>query len=163
MFLPKDEFAKVIKTTPLVSIDLCILKGREILLGKRINAPAKDFFFVPGGRICKSEFMKTAFERILKTELGFALKKDHYKFVKNLGCYEHIYKDNFLGNDDFSTHYIVIAYLISYEYLLKDFSEKKSEQHSDYSWLNIDELNSSSLKIHPNTLEYFTNPLLKKF
>ena len=95
MFLPKDEFAKVIKNTPLVSIDLCILKGREILLGKRINAPAKDFFFVPGGRIYKSEFMKTAFERILKTELGFALKNDHYKFAKNIGCFEHLYEDNF--------------------------------------------------------------------
>ena len=56
MFLPKDEYSKIIKQTPLVSIDVCILKGRNILLGKRINPPAKDFFFVPGGRIFKSEF-----------------------------------------------------------------------------------------------------------
>ena len=163
MFLSKDEFSKVIINTPLVSIDICILKGRNILLGKRINPPAKDFFFVPGGRIRKSELMKNAFERILSTELGLAVKKDHYKFVKNLGSYEHIYKDNFLGNESFGTHYIVIAYLISYEYLFKKYKKIQSEQHSEYIWFNVNSINGNYQKIHPNTQEYFKNSLIKNF
>lgn len=161
MFLTKDEFSKVIKNTPLISIDICILKGRSILLGKRINPPAKDFFFVPGGRIRKSELKKSAFERILKTELGFVLENDSYKLVKYLGCYEHLYEDNFLGNDDFGTHYVVLAYLISYEYLLKKYEEIRSEQHSEYVWVNIDEIDDNLKKIHPNTLAYFKNPILR--
>ena len=88
---------------------MCILKGRKILLGKRKNPPAKNFFFVPGGRIFKSELKKNAFKRILNNELGFSLKKGHYESVKELGCYEHFYEDNFLDNKDFSTHYLVLA------------------------------------------------------
>ena len=154
MFLKKDEFSKVIKNTPLIAIDICILKGRNILLGKRINPPAKDFFFVPGGRIRKSELIKNAFERILRTELGFSLENDDFKFAKNIGCYEHLYDDNFLGNNDFGTHYVVIAYLILYEYLFKKSNEIKSEQHSEYIWVNLDEKNSNNTRVHPNTLEY---------
>tara|TARA_B100000900_G_C20367829_1_gene629111 strand:- start:141 stop:629 length:489 start_codon:yes stop_codon:yes gene_type:complete len=162
MFLDQDLFVKIIKNTPLVSIDICILKGRNILLGKRVNPPAKDLFFVPGGRILKSEKKRNAFKRILRNELGFSLKNDHYKFVKDIGCYEHFYNDNFLGNIDFSTHYVVIAYLVPYESLLKNYSEITNEQHSDYIWFDMDKLINIS-QIHPNTLAYFDNPLLKNF
>ena len=163
MFLANNEFSRIIRTTPLVSIDICILKGRNVLLGQRINPPAKDFFFVPGGRIRKSELKRNAIERILKTELGFSLKNDHYKFLKFLGCYEHLYDDNYLGNNDFSTHYVVIAYLIPYESLLINYSKIKSEQHSKYIWFNIDDLKNSLYNVHPYTLAYFKNKIIKKY
>ena len=54
-FLSKTDFSFIVKNTPLISIDFCILKGKKILLGKRLNSPAKDFYFVPGGRIRKGE------------------------------------------------------------------------------------------------------------
>ena len=34
-------------------------KKSEILMGIRSNNPAKDFFFVPGGRILKNENIET--------------------------------------------------------------------------------------------------------
>ena len=160
MFLSKSDFSKVIKNTPLISIDLCILKGRKILLGKRKNPPAKNFFFVPGGRIFKSELKKHAFKRILKNELGFSLKKDNNKLVKELGCYEHFYEDNFLDNKDFSTHYLVLAYLIPFESIMKKKEEILNNQHSEYIWVDIDDTDNS-YKIHKNTLAYFKNPFLK--
>ena len=58
MFLSKSDFSIVISKTPLIAIDLCIVKDKKILLGKRINPPAKDFFFVPGSRILKDETIK---------------------------------------------------------------------------------------------------------
>ena len=112
MFLSDSTFSLVVKNTPLIAIDLCILKENMILVGKRINSPAKNYFFVPGGRIFKSELKKNALKRILKSELGLTFKKDHEKFVENLGIYEHFYDDNFLGEKDFGTHYVVIAYLL---------------------------------------------------
>ena len=49
MYLKKEEFLETIKNTPLVAIDLIIENDSgEILLGKRNNNPAKNFWFVPG-------------------------------------------------------------------------------------------------------------------
>ena len=58
---------EIIKATPLVSIDLIIRNpSHKILLGKRINRPAKDYWFVPGGRIIKNETIAHALKRISK-------------------------------------------------------------------------------------------------
>ena len=45
--------------------------------------------------------------RILKQELGYKLISENRKTF--LGVYEHFYDDNFLGNQDFKTHYIILA------------------------------------------------------
>ena len=162
-FLSSLDFSNIVSNTPLISIDFCILKGREILLGKRINPPAKNFFFVPGGRIFKSEIKSDAFKRILKNELGMAIKKGKEKFVIELGSYEHFYEDNFMDNKKFSTHYVVLAYLLSYELLTPIKGCEIKEQHSEYLWINVDKVNEYKYNIHQNTLEYFKNPLLRNF
>ena len=62
MELGDKEFREIIKNAPLVSIDL-IVKNREgkILLGLRINKPAQNTWFVPGGRIRKDETLDSVF------------------------------------------------------------------------------------------------------
>ena len=163
MFLSKSNFSNIVKSTPLVSIDLCILKGRHLLLGKRINPPAKDFFFVPGGRIFKSELINDALKRILKDELGFLLKDGYEIFLKNMGFYEHFYDDNFLENYEFGTHYVVIAFLVPFDSLINSQKQVLSDQHSVYIWFDKSNIKNNSKKIHKYTLEYFKNPLLKEF
>ena len=61
--LNHDDFVEVVKKTPLVSIDLIVENDRnEVLLGFRKNEPAKNYWFVPGGRILKNERIAEAFE-----------------------------------------------------------------------------------------------------
>ena len=163
MYLSKIEFAKVVSCTPLVSIDICILQGRKLLLGKRINSPSKNLFFVPGGRILKSESKLYALKRILKDELGLSINKNNINSLKLLGIYEHFYDDNFLDNNDFGTHYVVLAYLLKYESLEYLNEEIISNQHSEYIWLDIDKFNISSEEIHKYTLDYLKNPILSNF
>lgn len=44
MFLRQEEFATVVRCTPLISIDLLVENARgEYLLGQRLNRPAGDF------------------------------------------------------------------------------------------------------------------------
>ena len=163
MFLSETEFKNIVKSTPLFAIDLCIFKGRKILLGKRINSPAKDFFFVPGGRILKSELMRDAFSRILVQELGMHLRDGHDKFIKNLGLYEHFYEDNFLGNREFSTHYLVIAYLIQYDSLTEIKITNRYDQHSEFIWFPIDNIGKSNQPIiHEYTKAYLNNSLIQE-
>jgi 8-oxo-dGTP pyrophosphatase MutT (NUDIX family) len=65
------QFADVVRFAPLVSIDLVIRDpDGAMLVGMRSSAPAKGFWFVPGGRIRKNETIRNAFARILKAETG---------------------------------------------------------------------------------------------
>ena len=43
--LSNDEFKSIIKLTPLVAFDMIIEYDNKILLGKRINNPARGFYF----------------------------------------------------------------------------------------------------------------------
>lgn len=130
--LPLKTFKTVIESTPLVSIDLIVRnKNGNILLGKRTNRPAKGYWFVPGGRILKDESFGQAFKRLIKDELALSEAQPSFK-----GVYQHFYEDNF-SEDKFSTHYVVLAYEITFD---GDLLSLPDEQHNDYKWFEESEL-----------------------
>lgn len=151
MYLSESELKNVIKFAPLVTIDLCITDNNLILLGKRLNPPAKDTFFVPGGRIRKSETINNALDRIIFEETGRKIidKKD----LKFLGIYEHFYENNFLGNNDFKTHIVVIAYNIEISNLTEIDQSFSNQQHLEDIWHDMKI--SNNINIHPYTKNYF--------
>jgi len=81
-----------------------LIKNNKFLLGKRLNNPVKDYYFVHGARVLKSETIKKSIPRCSLFELGIELKNPTFR-----GIYEHIYDNNF-DNSDFGTHYINFAY-----------------------------------------------------
>lgn len=131
MKLDTGSFADIVKNTPLVSIDLIVKNvDNQVLTGLRKNNPAKDFWFMPGGRIFKNESLEQAFKRITQDELGFALSRQDFQF---LGIYEHFYDNNFTGNGEFGTHYVVLAHeiVLGRDVLL----DPPNDQHKEYQWL----------------------------
>ena len=148
MFLNSSTFSNIIENTPLISIDLIVKNDNgQILLGKRVNKPALNSWFVPGGRIYKDETLDDAFARIVKDELGLVISKDQASFY---GLYEHFYNNN-VFNDDFSTHYIVLAHEIN----ISDIPDTNT-QHSSYKWFDIQELLADE-NVYKYTKDYFTN------
>ena len=141
-------FKTIVACTPLVSIDLIVLNSQsQVLLGLRNNKPAQGYWFVPGGRICKGETFDIAFKRLVNDELGILYNISDAKFI---GHYQHIYSDNFSG-EDFSTHYITLGYLFKND---MNITALPSEQHVNYKWWDIDILLSSE-DVHDNTKAYF--------
>lgn len=148
MFLDKETFRTVVRSAPLVSIDLVVINSQgQVLLGQRTNRPAQGFWFVPGGRILKNEVMAAAFLRLSKAELGFASELGDAEF---LGVYEHFYTDNFSGTD-FSTHYVVLGYRLVHDL---DLNSLPDAQHHSYRWFDVAEL-LDSVQVHDNTKAYF--------
>lgn len=144
--LPLNTFKTVIKSSPLVSIDLVVRNNRgQILLGKRVNRPAKDCWFVPGGRILKDETFEQAFKRLINQELGLQETNSTFK-----GVYQHFYDDNFSG-ELFTTHYVVLAYEVSFN---DETSSLPIEQHSSYRWLSESELLTCE-NVHEHSKWYF--------
>lgn len=132
-FLDKDTFSSVIQNAPLISIDLVVKNSEDkILLGQRVNKPAKNSWFVPGGRIYKDEKVEDAFQRITKDEIGKAFDISNAKFK---GIYQHFYDDN-VFNDNFSTHYIVLGF----ELVIKEELSLDTIQHEKYKWFTQKEL-----------------------
>ncbi|WP_180123811.1 GDP-mannose mannosyl hydrolase [Acinetobacter sp. YH12097] len=151
MWLPDETFKSVIQHTPLISIDLIVRNEQgEVLLGKRVNAPAKGYWFVPGGRVRKNETLDDAFVRLIKEELGIesGMTRADAKF---LGVYEHFYDDCVFG-DEVSTHYIVLGYEIK----INSLKNLSFTQHFEYKLLNEDLLLIDEF-VNKYTKKYFIN------
>jgi colanic acid biosynthesis protein WcaH len=152
-FLPTEVFANVVTNTPLIAIDLIVKNDAgEVLLGKRLNAPAKGFWFTPGGRIYKNESMADAFVRIARDELGIKATIDQASFI---GTFEHFYEDSVFG-DHISTHYVVLAYTLTLPtHLFTNHSSLITKnQHNDYRWQAIDSLRADD-SVHTHVKWYF--------
>ncbi|MDA7754888.1 NUDIX domain-containing protein [Pseudomonadales bacterium] len=129
--LEKEIFKTIVKNTPLVSIDLCIVWDGKILLGKRKNDPLKGFFFTPGGRILKNEVHIDCLKRVASSELGLII--DDIRQAKLMGVWDHFYANSIFG-DEVSTHYVNLPHCIYYdkrpEILLDD-------QHDSFEWFDL--------------------------
>tara|TARA_B110001469_G_C9549075_1_gene272453 strand:+ start:93 stop:530 length:438 start_codon:yes stop_codon:yes gene_type:complete len=142
--LDKQTFKVVVRSAPLVSIDLIVKNNNMFLLGKRVNNPAKDYLFSVGGRVYKNEKINDAIMRIADSELGVSLKST----PKFIGVFEHFYDNSIYEN--VSTHYVNLAYEMETEELLR----LPTEQHNEYQWLTLEELLKSKL-VHKYVKDYF--------
>ena len=145
-YLHGDDFKKVIENTPLVSVDLIVKKEGKILLGKRVNKPAKGYWFTLGGRVLKNEKIKDAIIRIAREELGIILDT-RPKFI---GVFEHLYDDSIF--DGVTTHYLNLGCEIE----VSGIDDLPTKQHDHYRWFNLDELLQSS-RVHKYVKDYFSS------
>ncbi len=159
MFLDNETFKIVIESTPLIAIDLVIVNEKnQLLLGKRLNRPAKSYWFVLGGRILKNETLNNAFKRLTTTELGTEIELNQAQL---LGVFEHFYQDS-VFSDDASTHYVNVAHVLQ-------INQKElallpvGEQHNSYQWHDIDTIINNP-DVHQYIKDYILalNEILKQ-
>mgnify|MGYP001305484142 CR=1 FL=1 len=148
-YLSNEDFRKAVDMLPLVSIDL-LLRNSDgaYLLGLRRNPPAKDTWFVPGGRIRKNETLAHALARIAREELSLALPASAWT---PKGVYEHFYSVNFAEEQGRATHYIVLAFEASVAAGAFAFP---LGQHRSYRWMSPG-VAGAHPDVHPYTQAYF--------
>jgi colanic acid biosynthesis protein WcaH len=159
-FLTDRKLADIIKNAPLVSIDLIIRDRKDrVLLQFRQDRPAKDWWFVPGGRIRKYENLEDVITRISQEEIqkAFSDIKINPNECHLLNIYKHVYeKDNKyidntsladMGGED--THYVSIAY----EYKTDYFDDEI--KNNFFKWFTINDLLLEP-SVHKYTKEFFT-------
>jgi colanic acid biosynthesis protein WcaH len=155
--LHAEVFLSVVDATPLVAMDLVIVRGgTEVLLGLRNNAPAKGQWFMPGGRIRKNEPMQVALARVTREELGLDLATVPRPPV-HMGAFEHFYPDSFAGDVGVSTHYVVMGNLVQ----LPAGTELAAAdaQHSTLRWWPLAQA-AESAQVHRYTKDYVSTILL---
>jgi colanic acid biosynthesis protein WcaH len=129
--LDKITFKTVVENTPLISIDLCLLCGGQLLLGRRTNDPLKDEWFTPGGRIHKNEAWQDALLRIAEIELGLSnIVVDNFALM---GMWDHFYGNSALDHNT-STHYVNMPHFV-------EFKSKPQivldDQHGEFKWFDL--------------------------
>lgn len=87
-FVPEKLYKKIVEILPLSCVDIIVKKKNHFLLIKRLENPAKNKWWFPGGRILFNETLKSAVKRKLKEELN--IKK--LKNIKFLGVKETKFK-----------------------------------------------------------------------
>lgn len=147
--LPHKLFASIVKHAPLIAIDLIVQnESGEVLLGLRRNAPARGFWFVPGGRVLKNERITIALTRIIGEELAIDVAPSLPSLV---GLFEHFYDDNFTRAEAFGTHYLVLAHRLTISSAQASLLPR--QQHAGYRWVPPDDL-AHIREIHPYSREY---------
>ena len=73
--LPADEYQRILRCIPILCVDVVLTNERgQYLLVRRTNAPMKDVWWVPGGRVLKGESLEAALARKMREELGIAVR-----------------------------------------------------------------------------------------
>ncbi len=129
-YIDDPVFKSIIKHIPLISLDFVVRRHGKVLLGKRLNKPAKGYWFTVGGRIFKDEKINDTIHRIAKEELGVELTT----VPKFIGVFEHFYDDAIY--EDVSTHYVNLVYEVDIDAL----DDLPDEQHNAYRWFDVEEL-----------------------
>jgi colanic acid biosynthesis protein WcaH len=151
--LDQETFLSIVDQTPLISVDLVIVRNaQEVLLGLRNNRPAQGFWFVPGGRIRKNERIGEALVRVAEAELGLGDAVRGGQLVpRQMGGFEHFYADCFAGADGVSTHYVVLGHRLD---VPAGFRLPVADaQHAAFRWWPIDEALESA-EVHRFTKDY---------
>lgn len=152
--LSQSDFDMLRRNAPLVSIDFVIENNDgRVLVGKRANDPAREMWFVPGGRVLKDEYLDDAFRRLLKAELGESqeLCPEKRSDAQFLGVYEHHYPAQENTQSGFSIHYIVLGYRIRARTTSSNVLPRS--QHDRWEWMTKRELLTSK-DVHENTKAY---------
>ena len=131
--IPRELYKQCVELLPIPTVDVVIFSPQknEVLLCKRTNEPAKDFFYTPGGRQQKGELIVETAQRILQAEMGVALKPAALWWVSAI---DEIFTT--------SAFYPITAHCINNFFgcvLSKETALQLDKQHSEFLWFAVDD------------------------
>ncbi len=133
-FLPLPEFETAVAALPLVSVDWVLINSNgELLLGQRRNAPARLWWFTPGGRVRKNEPLADCLLRVAVSELG--LQVSNVYGARLMGVWDHFYEDS-AASVEVSTHYVNLPHVLKLPHAL-DLNALPSDQHIAWRWQDV--------------------------
>jgi len=125
-FIPQEDYNKFLESMVLCCVDIVIVHEQKVLLVKRDTEPAKDQWWLPGGRLYKGEFLEDCARRKAIEEVGIECNT-----VRQLCTKETMFD---IGIDNIPIHSINTCFLLqpinnSPQVKLDSFS-------SDYKWVS---------------------------
>jgi len=124
--IPQEQYDIIIENVPIACVDVAIVAKGSVLLVKRLDHPAKGEWWLPGGRILKTEMMKEAAIRKARDEVGINC---HVGPIIHTA--ETIFPD---GPNDIPIHSINSCFFM---YPVAESFKVYLDEHSEgYKWVN---------------------------
>lgn len=144
-FLHSADFERAVDALPLVSVDWVFLNPTgQMLLGQRRNAPARLWWFTPGGRVRKNESLSQCLKRVALAELG--LQASYVQGAELMGAWDHFYEDSAFSIK-VSTHYVNLPHVLKLPDML-ELNKLPLDQHSAWRWQDV-EAATTAHDVHP--------------
>jgi len=152
--LPPEQFSQACEALPLVSIDLVLTNDAgQLLLGLRNNAPARGWWFTPGGRVRKNEALPDAKLRVARDELG--LPEAALRRATLMGAWDHFYPDSAF-TPEVSTHYVNLPLWLKLtpdEMANLQLPQGPGHQHAEWQWMDLAQAECDA-GVHPYVQAY---------
>lgn len=123
--ITQSLYKQILKNIPIACVDVAIVYDGSALLVKRSTPPAKDQWWVPGGRILKGETLKEAAQRKAFKEVGIECQVGPI-----IHTAETIFSDGPYGIPVHSINSCFFLYPCT-----KNFTVKLDKYHTDYKWV----------------------------
>jgi len=129
--IPKGLYKKFVSLMPICCVDMVFWSEGKVYLFKRAYAPAKNKWWLVGGRILKGEKLKDAVVRKAKEEIGINIK-----IRKMIGVYEAFFSANRFDTQakKYGSHSISICFLV--EPKGKNFKLRLNGEYKGYKAIN---------------------------
>ncbi len=126
--IPENLYQKIITLLPICCVDIIVKKDKSFLLVKRLENPAKNQWWFPGGRLLFNESLLQAVKRKFKEELNI----EKFKKIKFLGIKETKFKKGKFGQPVYSINNVFLVSLAEKEC----FNIRADKTIAEYKWFN---------------------------
>jgi len=136
--ISKELYTQILDKMPICCIDFVLVHEGKVLLVYRTQEPAKDQWWIPGGRVFKGEKLEETVKRKAKEELGIEVE-----VVSKIGVYEYFSDKNPFEEIETGVHSIPVCFVVkpvsgSEEEIgiIENIGIKLDETSSRYRWIN---------------------------
>lgn len=145
MFIPADEYKRILSVLPILCVDCLIIHEQKCLLLKRTGEPAKGQYWFPGGRVFKGETIHDAALRKGREEVNLLCT-----FEQIISIEETIFKQQSTMETDI--HTVNVCCKLS---ATETSNLNIDEYHDGYIWVSSE--HAKGLDLHQAVL----SPILK--
>ena len=124
--IPLGLYKKFVSLMPICCVDIVFRADGKLHLFKRAYEPAKNEWWIIGGRVLKGELLRDAAIRKVKEEVGV-----NGKIINMIGIYETFFNTSrFNAKNKSNTHSLSVCFLV--EPKKKNFKLKLNEEYTDF-------------------------------
>jgi nucleoside-diphosphate-sugar epimerase/ADP-ribose pyrophosphatase YjhB (NUDIX family) len=127
--IPSSDYKIILDNIPIVCVDLVIVRNNKVFLIKRKNNPAKEIYWLQGGRLNKNEDFEQCGIRKAAQELK--IPENSIKIVKYLGTFSTSFNTS---SQESTTHTVNITYQAVLD---SDVEPSFDTDHTDGYWFPI--------------------------
>lgn len=129
-FIPDTLYTQILEYMPIPCVDFVLVQNGKVLLTYRIEEPAKDQWWIQGGRVYKNERLEAAVFRLAAREIGTR----NIRIIRMCGTYEFFSDIASFKEVTSGIHDIAIVYVV--EPLEQDFQPTLDKTHNQFRWID---------------------------